>query len=415
MGDAMEKRGIQIEELRRIQAKAKAYADAPRVWYDGQSGVRLPNNVFQARTLVDKKIVRTETTLTEEQWLLATPMDVAVGDRVNNGAITGVHETGEYVWTPVQSEKHRHEANYAFWDWDLPSSTTLTRADFASGKYTRDRVMTTKDVMEEVTKAATVGTKVSYVEMLACRGSTVVGDATKFVSHAWKYSFESLVESLAPCVKPDTFVWVDICTVNQHETVQRPFAWWQTTFKEAVGGIGHTLLVLAPWENPVPLTRSWCLWEIFSTVSMGARLEVVLSRSEEARFVEVLRYDFHSIAAHLCTLDTRCAEAGSPDDQKGIHAAVDAEDGGFQAVNQRCQLGIQEGLVDIATRRLGTMEDGEEKWTFMNQLGLLLQDQGKLTEAQALWERALKGYEETLGPMHPDTCLLYTSPSPRDS
>ena len=65
MGDAMEQRGIQIEELRRIQAKAKAYADAPRVWYDGQSGVRLPANVFQARSLVDKKIVRTETKLTE--------------------------------------------------------------------------------------------------------------------------------------------------------------------------------------------------------------------------------------------------------------------------------------------------------------------------------------------------------------
>ena len=152
----MEERGIQIEELRRIQAKAQAYADAPRVWYDGQSGVRLPNNVFQARTLVDKKIVRTETILTEEQWRLATPMDVAVGDRVNNGAITGVHGTGEYVWTPVQSEKHRHEANYAFWNWDLASSITLTRADFTSGKYTRGRVMTTKDVMEEVTKAVLV-------------------------------------------------------------------------------------------------------------------------------------------------------------------------------------------------------------------------------------------------------------------
>ena len=55
ISDAMEKRGIQIEELRRIQAKAQAYADAPRVWYDGQSGVRLPDNVFQTRTLVDRR------------------------------------------------------------------------------------------------------------------------------------------------------------------------------------------------------------------------------------------------------------------------------------------------------------------------------------------------------------------------
>ena len=142
---------------------------------------------------------------------------------------------------------------------------------------------------------------------------------------------------------------------------------------------------------------------------MGARLEVVLSRSEEERFVEVLGTDFKSIAAHLCTLDTRRAEAGSADDQKGIHAAVDAEDGGFQAVNQRCQLGIQEGLVDIATRRLGTIEDGEEKWTFMNQLGMLLKGQGKLMEAQPLLERALKGREETLGPMHPDTLKSVTN------
>ena len=29
---------------------------------------------------------------------------------------------------------------------------------------------------------------------------------------------------------------------------------------------GRTVMVLAPWSNPVPFTRAWCLFEIYSTV-----------------------------------------------------------------------------------------------------------------------------------------------------
>jgi hypothetical protein len=35
---------------------------------------------------------------------------------------------------------------------------------------------------------------------------------------------------------------------------------WASTFKAAVGAIAHTCLVLSPWDDPVVLTRSWCLW-----------------------------------------------------------------------------------------------------------------------------------------------------------
>ena len=39
----------------------------------------------------------------------------------------------------------------------------------------------------------------------------------------------------------------------------------------------------------------------------------------------------------------------------------------------------------------------------MSNLAGLLQAQGKLTEAEPLYRRALKGREEVLGPKHPDT------------
>ena len=39
---------------------------------------------------------------------------------------------------------------------------------------------------------------------------------------------------------------------------------WNDLFVEEQ--IDHTVLVLAPWDDPIPLTQAWCLWEIYSTL-----------------------------------------------------------------------------------------------------------------------------------------------------
>ena len=36
------------------------------------------------------------------------------------------------------------------------------------------------------------------------------------------------------------------------------------------------------WHAPVPLTRCWCLWEIFCSIDTGASLEVALGPRERA-------------------------------------------------------------------------------------------------------------------------------------
>ena len=64
--------------------------------------------------------------------------------------------------------------------------------------------------------------------------------------------------------------------------------WWSTTFKDAIKGIGHTAMVLSPWHNPLPLTRAWCLWEVFCTVDAGAEFSVCLGPAEEAAFEAAL-------------------------------------------------------------------------------------------------------------------------------
>ena len=120
--------------------------------------------------------------------------------------------------------------------------------------------LTTADVCFELVRPATEARKIAHVDLDPSMASEV-GPATAFLSHAWSYEFEWLVSAVESAGLPaSTRYWMDVAVVNQHVNATRGFDWWSTTFREAVGKIGTTLLVLAPWRSPVPLRRAWCIW-----------------------------------------------------------------------------------------------------------------------------------------------------------
>ena len=75
---------------------------------------------------------------------------------------------------------------------------------------------------------------------------------------------------------------------SQHRAAELPQEWWTVAFRQSVVDIKRTVLVLQPWDAPVPLTRSWCLWEIYSTLDGGAELHVLLSPAQREAFQEAL-------------------------------------------------------------------------------------------------------------------------------
>ena len=113
------------------------------------------------------------------------------------------------------------------------------------------------------------------------------GEATVFVSHAWKYPFRLTCEVIGAYAKEISknanashhpgcsmsrgkgnrvvfkpYFWFDIFTVNQFEAPHYDQSFWTETFKNQVKTIGHTLLILHPWDAPIPFTRAWCVWEM---------------------------------------------------------------------------------------------------------------------------------------------------------
>ena len=47
-------------------------------------------------------------------------------------------------------------------------------------------------------------------------------------------------------------------------------------FERVIGITKHTLVLAEPWDNPRPPTRVWCLFEGYTTLAKGGRLEVIL-------------------------------------------------------------------------------------------------------------------------------------------
>jgi hypothetical protein len=123
----------------------------------------------------------------------------------------------------------------------------------------------------------------------------------------------------------------DLVCNSQHGTVERPFEWWQTTFRDSIAAIGRVALVLAPWDDPIPLTRCWCLFEIFTAVASGeeeVELQVRLPGSQRLAFVKALAADFDVVMATLVRVESQRAEAFLATDQERIHAAIKSSAGG---------------------------------------------------------------------------------------
>ena len=91
--------------------------------------------------------------------------------------------------------------------------------------------------------------------------------------------------------------------------MDRPFEWWQTTFRDSIAAIGRVVLVLAPWSDPIPLTRVWCLFEIFSAATTdGVALAVRLPPTERPAFEEALAKSFSVVMDTLVRVQSERAE-----------------------------------------------------------------------------------------------------------
>ena len=140
----------------------------------------------------------------------------------------------------------------------------------------------------------------------------------------------------------------DIFVEDQNNSDSKPDGYFFNAFRDAVGSIGRTVLVLSPWRTPVPLTRSWCAWEILCTITTGAQFEVALAPAERASFETALLDDVYGIVTALTNVHVERAEAFVEADRAKIAGLIEAQ--GVAGVNELICDKLREWLLRTAGR-----------------------------------------------------------------
>jgi hypothetical protein len=52
--------------------------------------------------------------------------------------------------------------------------------------------------------------------------------------------------------------------------------------------LSMVVFVMTPWDDPVPLQRSWCLFEMFSSIVVQADMHVVIPAAQHAAFKQAV-------------------------------------------------------------------------------------------------------------------------------
>ena len=135
--------------------------------------------------------------------------------------------------------------------------------------------------------------------------------------------------------------------MDEHATQTLPQEWWSTTFKDAIREIGRTAIMLSPWDQPVTLTRAWCLWEIYCTLEVGAVFTTCFGGGERRKFEGVVSTQWQAVDKVFSRVDVANAEAGSPDDLTMIMNAIDMA-GGPMCLNTLVMKHMQSWVLKMA-------------------------------------------------------------------
>ena len=267
---------------------------------------------------------------------------------------------------------------------------------------------TTSHVKRTIIVPLTAASKLSLCAQMQQEGDARVQTATWFVSHPWQIMFLDLVRALE-CFfadKAGAIIWLDLLSTSQHATFDKPPEWWQQTFCSAIGRMGQMVMVMTPWDNPICLSRAWCLIELHACRSSGSRFGVAMPPSERSRFIAEIVAKSQAYYDMLSRVNTAKSECSRETDKQRIFAAVEALDGGFTGLDRGVLHSVTEWLEQqLQDEVANAVAEGrvDDECKMMCALGGLFFKKGEYDRAFTIFEESLLKRQRILGDDHPDT------------
>eukprot|EP01046_Picozoa_sp_COSAG06_P016977 COSAG06_NODE_1138_length_10565_cov_16.902446_8_plen_983_part_00 len=255
----------------------------------------------------------------------------------------------ELTWKKKQSNKDRKELNYYL----RKVNKTELYEDMELTDYMN--VLKYQDLVP-------AGRKVSYADFIHAEvdstGRRMVGKATVFVSHVWKMRARDFFEVCLTEMKESDYAWVDLYLHNQYQGAVSSIGaenseYWVNKFGELVGGIGRVVAIVTDWEEPVMLTRIWCLFELNAAIDTGAELRFVATAAERLDLSLNLNEKFKILDAVVSSIEVRDCDAKRPHEIQDKVIFLGKLRGVEDEVNRKLRKEMQRWLAESALAVVG--------------------------------------------------------------
>jgi tetratricopeptide (TPR) repeat protein len=216
---------------------------------------------------------------------------------------------------------------------------------------------------EKIIKPLTKEKQCSLCEFLSDQDHPSIGIANCYVSYSWKMELLDLVETLfehdeskkrkstvgraIQSEEEDLIIWFDLFSLNQHEPSELTHVWLNKTLRSVMDSFNHTLFILSPYDNPIPLTRAWCLWELYCSIDTECYLEFLMNSREKGKlFDDIYEHYEQAPLKILSSVQSEKSEAFLKDDKQCIHETIQSIVG-FPLLNHLISEKLQEWLITL--------------------------------------------------------------------
>lgn len=248
------------------------------------------------------------------------------------------------------------------------------------------------------------------------------------VVHCWNDRFIDTVDAILNTFNTDTdnwiTFWVDMLSNNLTRQLQvgrsgedREAGENISTAGLMISEIGHTAVVALPFANPGFLSRTWCLWEILSSLRMNARLTVTTLKTKGKTLEGTILKSFRDTETKWVQVSFASSASYHLNDKTKIIERLGKRLGDVQNAEELLVKGLRSALHDTAVDRIGYIEGTMIK---NNDYNIVIDKRGKVyrdffhlgkkhfkskhyDEAEQYFRKALSNREKYLGRDHVET------------
>ncbi len=212
--------------------------------------------------------------------------------------------------------------------------------------------MTTAEVVEDIIKPITKLFKCSFVHFLSNTNGksppdigfspgrfskSSYGPGNIYISHAWDYKFEDLVNSLEGAEdsqnkskdsgmlsmlldrRQQNYYWIDVFCMNQWKPICTAtkcpsMNWFRNSLPNLIKHIGTFCLIMVPWNEPIVLHRLWCLYEMAACYMVSVNINVRLSKNRHRMFIAMMREHYEECYRVIGTFEVNALESTAKSD-----------------------------------------------------------------------------------------------------